>query len=465
MRAALCVLLAGLTGCASARVAREEPPQTEFAGSFYENAQESIFFPCGVKLSEDGWWVRFREGIQAHRIRYQYKGSGFPTASHDVRVRGRLTPVQRIQSPIRYGTGFHTRELVIEDVLEVRDPGSICAGYEKNPGVWQGAGPTGSRIMGAAASDDKALVAIMEFNGDVTLWKSATGELIRRFPSGNTFAESQGPDVRMWFNPRATLLAEAGNDGYVRVWGVPDGELRWKLAHSTVTDSLRDSTGRVTHIYGGGPVSRIAFSPDGESLVSVGAWRAFTWSMNTGKVLDTLQGVGLNGLGAPAQAVVARNPSRIIASGEDGLMRGYTLTEGRPIFAAKVERVGRGEMVISPDNRWIAILVGQDSVSLWSIGEGRITQALSFPNFFNGGMAFSPDSKRLAISGGAGAIYIWDVLTGAPLRSVHGLPGWARRIWFNARGDSIVFSSVFGKELYVVPVATAPRDILRSRVK
>jgi len=460
------VLLAGLIGCASASVTREEAAPSEFAGSFYENAQESIFFPCGVKLSEDGWWVRFSEGAQADRIRYQYKGSGFPTASHDVRVRGHLTPVQRIQPPVRYGTGFHTRELVIDEVLEVRDPGMICASYEKKPAVWNGAGPTASRIMGAAATDDKSLVAIMEFNGDVTLWKSATGTLVQRFKSGHTFGESQGPDVRMWFNPQATLLAEAGNDGYVRVWGVPDGELRWKLAHSTTPDSLMDSTGRVTVGFSRGPVSRVAFAPNGEALVSVGAWRAFTWSMKTGKVVNTLHGVGLDGLAAPAQAVVARSPPRIIATGEDGLLRGYMLTsEGRPIFAAKADHVGRGEMIISPDNRWIAILVGRDSVSLWSLSEGRITQTLVIPHFFNGGMAFSPDSKRLAVAGGSGAIFIWDVASGTPFRSIHGLPSWAIRMWFNARGDSIVFSSVFGKELYVVPVVTDPRDILRSRVR
>jgi WD40 repeat protein len=63
-------------------------------------------------------------------------------------------------------------------------------------------------------------------------------------------------------------------------------------------------------------------------------------------------------------------------------------------------------------------------------------------------MTFSPDSKWLAVSAGAGAIFIWDVATENPVRSIHGLLGWAPRIWFNARGDSIVFTSVFGKELY-----------------
>jgi hypothetical protein len=135
-------------------------------------------------MSEDGWWVRFADGVQADRMRYQYKASGYPTSSHDVRVLGHVTPVQLRQPPTRYGTGFHTRELVIEKVLEVVDPGWICATYEKKPALWKGAGPVATRIMGAAATDDKSIVAIMEQSGDLTLWRSRTGELIQRFGSG-----------------------------------------------------------------------------------------------------------------------------------------------------------------------------------------------------------------------------------------------------------------------------------------
>lgn len=456
MKAMFCLALFAASGCASARVTREAQRSTEFVGSFYENAQESIFFPCGVRMSEDGWWVRFADGVQADRMRYQYKGSGFPTSSHDVRVLGRVTPVQRTQQPIRFGTGFHTREIVIEKVLEVANPGWICAAYEKSPAVWDGAGPVGTRIMGAAASDDMSIVAIMEQGGDLTLWRSRTGELVRRFASGHTFRSDQGPDTRMWFNPQGTLLAEADNDGYVRVWGIPDGELRWKLAHSPARPPTVDASG-ATHFHGAFPVSSAVFTPDGDALVSLSWGRALTWSMKTGNVIDTLRGFGAKGTAAPTAVVAARDPPRIIATGEDEIIRAYTVSEGLPIFAARAEHVKGGEMVISPDNRWIAILVGNDSVALWSLSEGRITRTLSFPHFFNGGMTFSPDSKRLAVAAGSGAIFIWDVATGTPVRSIHGLLGWARRMWFNPRGDSIVFTSVFAKELYATAVVPSPR--------
>jgi hypothetical protein len=402
-------------------------------------------------------------------MRYQYKGSGFPTSSHDVRVLGHVTPVQLTQQPIRYGTGFHTRQLVIEKVLEVVNPGWICATYEKKPAVWDGAGPVGTRILGAAVSDDKSIVAIMEQGGDLTLWKSRTGELMRRFASDHTFRSDQGPDGRMWFNPQATLLAEAGNDGYVRVWGVPDGELRWKLAHSPARPPTVDASG-ATHYHSAFSVTSAVFTPDGDALVTLSWGRALTWSMKTGNVIDTLRGFGEKGSAAPAAVVAARDPPRIIASGEDETIRGYALSEGLPIFAAKAEHVKGGQMIISPDNRWIATLVGHDSVSLWSLSEGRITRTLSFPHFSLGGMSFSPDSKRLAVAAGSGAIFIWDVATGMPVRSIHGLLGGAPLIWFNAQGDSIVFTSVFGKELYTTALVSSPRflrpeSILTGRVR
>lgn len=447
-RIAAIAFLFGLSGCASAPVQKAKPASFEYAGFFYENSQESIFFPCGVSLSDEAWWVRFRDGLRADRIRYQYDGPGFPGSGHDVRVRGVLSPPQRDSVPKRFGTGFHTRELVIEDVLKSENPGSICAGYQK-PRAYEGTGPVGTRIVGATVTDDRSIVAIMEHEGIVTLWRSATAELLRRFASGHGFHPSGG-DARMWFNRQGTLLAEAADDGYVRVWGVPDGELRWKLAHSLGVDSLRDSTGRVIHSFGGGSVSQVAFSPDGETLASVGSGRAYTWSMSTGKVVDTLRGAGTDGLYGPYQIVSARSPTSFIGIGEDGSLHGYIVGEGRPIFSARAPGVERGQIVISPDGRSIAIRFGQDSIALWSVTQGAISHILAVPHFI-GAMAYSPDSKRIAASVSTGAIFMWDVKSGRPTGSVHGLDGWPFRMWFNATGDSIVVSSPFGKALHAVP--------------
>jgi hypothetical protein len=92
--------------------------------------------------------------------------------------------------------------------------------------------------------------------------------------------------------------------------------------------------------------------------------------MKTGNVIDTLRGFGAKGLAPPAAVVAARDPPRIIAIGEDETIRGYALSEGLPIFAAKAEHVKGGQMAISPDNRWIAFLVGNDSVSLMVSSRG-----------------------------------------------------------------------------------------------
>jgi hypothetical protein len=114
------ILLLSAAACVSAKTNPEAPPTGVYVGFFTENAQESIFFPCGTRLAEDGWLLRFKDGVQADKARYQYRGAGFPNSSHDIRV------IATLSKPGRYGTGFHTRELVVEKLLDVKNPGEIC---------------------------------------------------------------------------------------------------------------------------------------------------------------------------------------------------------------------------------------------------------------------------------------------------------------------------------------------------
>lgn len=444
MKYSLCVFCVLLGACIPTQrhVAAEG---VEYVGFYSENFQESLFFPCGVKLAEDGWWLRFREGVKADRARYQYEGAGFPNSSHDIRVRGTLS------KPGRYGTGFHTRELVVHELLEVKNPGGICAGYQAKPARWNGAGAVGGRVIAATVSDDRSLAAIVDVRGEVTIWRTASGDLIKRFPGEDASLQAIGI-VRMAFSHSADLLAIGGADGYVRIWGVPDGELRRKLRQSAGADTIGPPTGAWLIRGNSAPVASVAFTPDGKILVATGGSRAFTWSVSSGRVIDTLAGAEGNRYLAPAQAVVARNPTRIITTGESATLQVYSLHDRRPLLAVAAPLARGGLMKLSPDNRWIAIMAGQDSVLLWSLAEGRFTQTFSVPHFFGGGLAFSPDGNTIAVAGGQFALYLWDTNTGQPLRSIHGLTHWARDIWFNARGDSIVVSSVMDSTLSVIPL-------------
>src|SRR6266545_7557734 len=200
--------------------------EREFTGTFVDNSQESIFFPCGIRLADDGWWVRFQPGVEADRVRYQYSRPGFPTSTHDIRVRGRLSP------PGRFGTGFHTRELVVNKLLDVKDPRQICTSYLSKPAKWKGGGPVHVGVRSAVASNDGSLVAILDWLGEMTVWSTSAGESLKHFPSGQTWRRDDGTPLPLAFSPGNNLLAAAGSDGFARVWSLSDGRLLWRLRHS-----------------------------------------------------------------------------------------------------------------------------------------------------------------------------------------------------------------------------------------
>ncbi|HUQ46652.1 MAG TPA: hypothetical protein VM053_00250 [Gemmatimonadaceae bacterium] len=358
---------------------------------------------------------------------------------------------------------FQRSHLRVDDVLEIGEPGSICKEFNPLPTPYAGSGKTATRLIAAGASNDRSLVALMENGGDITIWRTGDGKLVRRFASGHHFQPESGEGLLL-FNPQNTLLAEGGVDGFVRVWSVPKGKLRFTLSHSATRDSLRDSTGRNVLNFSAAHVYQMAFTHDGKLLGTTGGWRAYTWSMKTGKVVATLSGTGKDGLRRPTHIVTALHPTRFITSDESGALNVYLPTDGRPLLSASAKASPFGKLAASPDGRWIVYRIGYDSLAVWSVREGRTTMRFSPPPFM-GTAVFSPDSKRFAIAGFSDALFIWEVESGRPAASVHGLARGATDFWFSASGDSIVYQSQFAKELYVVPTLSSQLARFKSGLR
>jgi WD40 repeat protein/serine/threonine protein kinase len=169
-----------------------------------------------------------------------------------------------------------------------------------------------------------------------------------------------------------------------------------------------------------GPVSAIAFSPDGERLASVGADGALkVWNSRTRRVVqsfDTRHGW--------AHSVAFHPDGNYVATaGDDGLFRVWDLGDGREVFFGPCDAthlVGSAYCVaFSPDGVRVAA-GGGGVLKVWDWRKRQLLQSFSYEESRAPTLAFSRDGRRLASGTVGGSIKIWDAQHGGgPLLSLH----------------------------------------------
>jgi WD40 repeat protein len=220
----------------------------------------------------------------------------------------------------------------------------------------------------AFSPDGEALVS-----GGLRLWHVATGVLQRTLedlpgwrgldkgqvnaivfsPDGNTIAG--GREVWSW-----TSSGGRANWGHVELWDRQTGTLQWSRTWSAGLKS-------------------IAFSPDGQTLVSGGIDRAVS-------LVDAQTGVVKQTFGRHKDWVVS--------------------------------------VAFSPDGQTVASASSRE-VKLWDAQTGALKRTLTGHSITDA-VAFSPDSQMLASGGGAsleeGELWLWDTQTGQLLRQFEASP-------------------------------------------
>ena len=102
-------------------------------------------------------------------------------------------------------------------------------------------------LMWAAASSDNAILAALDANGTVAWWDMASGRPMKRFEH-----YSAGNDGYLAFSPVAPLLAGSAEDGLTTVWDIRTGRI------------VTTNSANFRAVHG------VAFSPDGQRLLSGG---------------------------------------------------------------------------------------------------------------------------------------------------------------------------------------------------
>jgi WD40 repeat protein/uncharacterized caspase-like protein len=271
-------------------------------------------------------------------------------------------------------------------------------------------GHTGPINAIALSSDGRFLISASDDN-TLKIWDTATGNVLRTL-----YGHAQ-PVLAAALSPDGRFIASGGEDLTVRVWDVATGEAR---------------------VFGqqNSPVKEIAFSSDGQQLVSLGSNELKVWEVASGREIrsvklgedkDTSRAQTTSGImrrfDPTAAALTADGRLAAVGGGttyKSGVLgvgggvrqkpiRIIESASGREIesFKLKGDLPTPNDLSFSPDGRLLVAKftelsaarnkTNQSSIVVFDVTTGREVKTLQTGEVGGtGGIAFSPDGKLLA---------------------------------------------------------------------
>ncbi|NTU85752.1 MAG: WD40 repeat domain-containing protein [Chloroflexales bacterium] len=285
--------------------------------------------------------------------------------------------------------------------------------------------PTGDdRSAGVALSADGSRAATAsadpEFPGhdgsaapSVAVWDTATGELIRRFPSPRGF-------LAVALSPDGARVAATGFDASVQVWEVAGGQ-----AH--ILASADEAIQRWP----------IAFSPDGSRIAASSASR--TGNASHIDVWNTADGRHLLRLERHDDNIFSlafdHDGGRLASVSRDGTAKIWDLSDGSLLQVMTGHTSTVMGVAWNPDGTQIASAAFDSTIRLWDVATGQELRSFASPSGPSD-VAFSPDGKQLYVASVDGLVRVYltnldDLVALARTRVTRGLTDEECRVYLH----------------------------------
>lgn len=282
----------------------------------------------------------------------------------------------------------------------------------------------------AFSPDGKQLAsACSSFRGEeaITVWDVETGKVAKTLP-GHRRATVNA----LAFSPaKPGLLVSGGTDDTVRLWDTSTG------TNSATLKGLR------------GHVSSLAFTPDGNTLVTASADEIALWDMEKLKCYATIKTHYIYSLS------VSPDGKTIASAGRGKAVKLWNLSTGDNIATLEQRYQDPKCAVFSPDGKVLAS-TGDDFTFIWDLETKKITRTLKTKETGSRcyAAAFSPDGSNLVTANSdRDALVLWDPKTGNVMASVSGHKGRATCVAFSPNGSLLASG---GKDHRVILWAMKP---------
>lgn len=230
-------------------------------------------------------------------------------------------------------------------------------------------------------------------DGTVRLWNSQSGESI------STFELENGKVSSIATSPAGLLVAAGGEGSWVHIWDGLTGEKKYTLRQSHETS-----------------VHSVAFSADGERLVSCCREKAIGWDPLTGEEVfrrsfSNMRSAALNpATGDSSDMAFGFFPSVIAGNPVVGKVRWHK----------HAHKSGVWDLAFSPNGQKIASAGQDEQVIVRDARTGDVLQTIKGHSSAVRQLAFSPDGTQLATASNDHTLKLWDLTRP---QETHPLPG------------------------------------------
>ena len=212
----------------------------------------------------------------------------------------------------------------------------------------------------------------------------------------------------------------------------PSGQYIITLNRKSTIELWDVSTGKVIKTFRGhSDIESIAFSPNGQYIISGSKKSIKLWNIETGEIIKEVKGTG-------SSIGFSPNGKYITSGSWDGTIKLWNIESPNEIKVFRGHTASVSVVAFSSNNKYIISGSTDNSIRLWDIATGKELKVFKGHIDFVRSVLFINNDKYIVSGSLDNTIKLWDVSTGKEIRTFRGHSAWVCSVSVSPDGKYII---------------------------